>query len=296
MAQGPWSNVPNVLQDILAQKRVAQQQRLMNELAVAEQQAKMEDAAKQQEHQRKVLEAQAAENAATAAYRSRQLGQQVSEGAAERASREKIAAMPVREQPESEAFTVGPTGKITMSVHPVTGKPIMTRAADPRMELGFPPQAPASAQQSHYQIPSPTTGKVESHWLRPGETPDFTPTSKTRMGGLVVRKGNEPVEKTTQVPTGLATKLATAKGAIEGSKGWWNPKGTAKTRAEYDILVQQAVSYAKSPKVKQFTRQILGDPDTEGRSTEEIVTSYEPELSPDELNELRDVLSGARGQ
>ena len=293
MAQG--YTAPFLLQDILAQRRIDQHQKLVDSLNLRQAQAEMENTVKSQ--------AQAEEAArATAAFRVSQLAESAAdraasgtESAADRASREKIALMPQREAPEQEMFTVGPTGKTTPLINPRTGLPIKTRGTNPLLELGFPPQPSAAGGPQLYQVTDSTTGTVESHWLRPGQQPS----DQTKISGLAIRKGNEPTADTTKpsrVPPGLATKLATAKGVVEGSKGWWNPSGSAKSRGEYDSLVRQVVNYAQSPTVKQYVRQILIDPDTAGRTTEELVVPYTSILSPDELNEMRDVLSGVRGQ
>lgn len=85
---GSWSGVANTLQDILAQKRADQHQKLVDSLNLVSTQAQMEDAVKQREIQANQLKD-------NAAYRNAELSNQTKD----RASREKIAMAPARVQP-----------------------------------------------------------------------------------------------------------------------------------------------------------------------------------------------------
>lgn len=87
MGQDTGYSAPFVLQDILAQKRAVQHQKLVDSLNLVQQQASMEDQAKQRDIQQQQLKD-------NAAYRN----EQIAEGGKDRASREKIAFAPARVQ------------------------------------------------------------------------------------------------------------------------------------------------------------------------------------------------------
>lgn len=286
MAQEGYT-APFVLQDILTQKRAAQHQKLVDSLNLVQQQAEMENQAKRQ--------AQAeAEAKATAEYRASQL----TESGLDRASREKIAAMPQREQPEQPMYTVGPTGKVTPVLDPVTKQPIKSRGANPLLELGFPPQGPAGAQPQLYQVPDPENpGQVISHWLRPGEQPN----DKTRIGGLAIRKGNEPVGggkgpspaefiNLAKLAGGAATGPARMFGMRAGKPA--DPKAVA----AYNQALNNIVMRYQAPKeiVEGVLAALQEDPNI---PTQQILDAQaQSGATPQELAKFRELLIIARGQ
>jgi len=285
MAQGPWSNVPNVLQDILTQKREAQHQKLIDSLALVQQQAEMENQVKQRE--------QAAQEAkALAGYRTGQLA----ESAADRASREKIAAMPVREAPEGPAYTVGPTGKITASLDPLTGKPIMTRAADPRMELGFAPQGP-QPQNPVYAMTDPQTGKPVL--LSEGQM--FTVDEKGKRVPYSGPAGAKPTAAQTGGPSSaefnrlsiLAGKAASRPGML-----WGQREAPSADVAAYNQQLNNIVArYKTTPDViKAVQNAMEEDPSL---PSSEILKDFEaanPNATASEKAKFAELLTVARGQ
>lgn len=261
---GSWSGVANTLQDVLAQKRAEQHQKLIDSLNVVETQNQMRSVEQQR--------AQAKQNAQDeATYRAAQ----ISESAADRASREKIAAMPPREAPESPMYTVGPTGKVTAVVDPTSKKPV-TSHGNPLLELGFPPQPSAGSQPQLYQVPDPEhPGQIISHWLRPGEQP----TDKTRIGGLAIRKGNEPVAgQSSGATTADVNALRAARGdkqkATEAGGAYFGFGGNdALDKANANIATIQArvIGTLPTPDLQADVRNIVKDKKAEGYSVDEIV-------------------------
>lgn len=280
MAQEGYT-APFVLQDILTQKRAAQHQKLVDSLNLVQAQAEMENAAKRQAQEEE-------EARTTAAYRTKTLTEQ----AADRASREKIAAMPQREQPEQPMFTVGPTGKITPAIDP-TGKPIMTRGANPLLELGFPPQPSAAGGPQLYQVPDPVTGTVESHWLKPGEQPS----ERSKISGLAIRKGNEPITSQAGGPSPAEfNKLAELRGkATTGAPRMFgmragkepDPKAVAAYQQQRDNIITR---YKASPAIVDAVMNALEeDPSV---PVSEIISDVEASgATPEELAKFKEMLT-----
>lgn len=281
MAQEGYT-APSVLQDILAQKRAQQHQKLVDSLNLVQQQAAMENQAKQQQQQ-------ADEARALGEYRTGQL----KESAEDRASRERIAAMPQRDQPEEQAYTIGPTGKVTMLTRP-DKSPLMTRGSA-RTELGFAPQGP-QAQNPQYAMTDPKTGKPVL--LSEGQM-------FTMEGGKRVPYEGPAGAKPTAAQTGGPSsaefnRLAVLAKAAASRPGmlWGQNEAPAGDQAAFTQQLNNIVArYKASPDIIQAVLNVMTE-DPAVPSSELIAefNAENPDATPEEKAKFVEMVTIARGQ
>jgi hypothetical protein len=173
-----------------------------------------------------------------------------------------------------------------------TRQTITGRQGDNVIELNHPPNAPAAAMPSLFQIPGPD-GTSQSHWLRPGEQP----TEKTLMQGVEgqARKGNMPTTPAQDmVPADVRQRLVTAR-ATQSPNDDPQAITNAITNARVDQSVKDAVRemYDYATGIDSATGQPLQN--WTKPSFEQVIgmldpNFVEPPLTPQEVNQVHTLL------
>lgn len=275
-------SAPFVLQDILAQKRAVQHQKLVDSLNLVQQQSSMEDAAKGRQIQQQQLQD-------NAGYRNDQLA----ESKADRASREKIAMAPARVQQPSivEEFEYAKNNGFKGTF----GQYQNEDANRKRLNV------PAGPQAQLFQAPDPNDPtKMVSHWLKPGDQPS----EANRINGLAIRKGNEAPGSTGDGPKpaefinlSKLAKKATAgparmfgmrdgKPADPGDVAAYNQalnSIVARTKADPAVIEGVLASLDEDPSIP--TSKIIQD---------QIAAN--PDATPEEIQQFKMLVTIARGR
>lgn len=275
MAQntGSWSIVPNVLQDILTEKRAAQHQKLIDSLNLVQQQSAMENAAKEQ--QRQLDEA-----AATAEYRKGTLAEQ----AADRLSREKIAGMrPAAGRPSIiEEYEYA-------KANGYPGSFVQYQTEDANRKKVNPPQGPAPSFQ--LAGTDPTTGKPMVMDARTGQfrIADSGPIGPKPSAGS--GKGPSPAEFIN------LSKLA-GKAASTPGKLWGTTPAKPQDVAAYNQALNSIVARYNAPKeiVEGVLRAIDEYPEPDIPSAQIIELQKQSGATPEELAKFAELLTIARGR
>lgn len=286
MAQNDGYSAPFILQDILTQKRAAQHQKLIDSLDLVQQQANMENAAKQREQQ-----AQDAKD--TAAYRTGQL----QNDAADRLSREKIAMLPARENPPSivseyeYAAKNGYKGNFSQYQTEDANRKRVNQPRDTGTYIG-----PATGPDG--QVVPGKHVIMQNGGLRVVDTPGF---------GLGAKPSNAGAgKKGSNISASEANALAKLRGKATPKPGFMQTVtggmfGSPSAAQDVDVSafnqqVQTTISnYPASPDVKDTVRDVLAkeNPNT---PTADIIKAHAGVFNPQEMEEFSDLLQSVRGE
>lgn len=281
MAQNDGYSAPFILQDILTQKRAAQHQKLIDSLDLVQQQANMENAAKQREQQ-----AQDAKD--TAAYRTGQL----QNDAADRLSREKIAMLPARENPPNIVAEYEYAAK---NGYKGSFSQYQTEDAN-RKRVN-----PGAGPNYTYSGVDPKTGRPFTINNKTGQS--FTMDDAGKPVLYLGPAGAKPSaagagKKGSNISAQEAGALAKLRGAATPKAGMFYGTNPApdKDVAAFNQQVQTTISnYPGSPDVKDTVREVLAKDDPKIKTTD-IINTHRGVFSDAELEEFSDLLYATRGE
>ena len=277
MAQDGYT-APFVLQDILAQKRAQQHQKLIDSLNLVQTQAEMENQAKRQQQD-------AVDSQATADFRTKTLA----DNAADRASREKIAAMPGRESQPGivQEYEYAKKNGYTKSFSDFQNEDAnRKRPVTPRDTGTY--VGPATGPDG-----KPVPGKhvvMQNGVLRVVDTPGFGLGAKPSAAGA--DKGPSPAEFINLAK--LAGAAATGPDRMFGMRA--GKPADPKAVAAYTQALNNIVTRYNAPRevVEGVLAALQEDPNV---PTQQILDAQASSgATPEELAKFRELLVIARGQ
>lgn len=285
MGQDTGYSAPFALQDILAQKRAVQHQKLVDSLNLVQEQATMENAAKQRDIQQQQLKD-------NAAYRAQEIAGQN----ADRASREMIAKLPQRQtQPgivEEYQYAKNNGYKGSFSQYQ-TEDANRKRTASPAPNFTYAGTDPDTGRpfsgngRTGGFVTTDDKGNVVPYLGKAGAKPSASAEGR-KITASEANKGAGLRIKATPKPGFLSTVSG-------GMFGGDSPAGAGDVAAFNQWQNTTITNYPASPDVKDTVRDVLSkeDPTT---SSDDIIKAHAGVFTGKDAEDFADLIASVRGQ